>query len=571
MAEADETEQRESMEFDVLIVGGGPAGLAAAIRLKQVAPDVSVCLVEKGSEIGAHILSGAVLEPRALDELIPDWRDDPPALATPAREDRFMFLTATRAFRLPTPPPMNNHGNYIVSLGNVCRWLGAKAEALGVEIYPGFAASETIIEDGTVKGVVAGVMGIQKDGTKGPNYQPGMELRARYTLFAEGCRGSLSKKLMERYNLREGVAPQTYGLGIKELWEIPKEKHRAGLIWHSVGWPLSSDTYGGSFLYMLGENLVSIGFVVGLDYSNPWLSPFEEFQRFKTHPEVRKILEGGKRIAYGARALNEGGFQAIPKLVFPGGALIGDCAGFLNVPKIKGTHTSMKSGMLAAEAVAEALKAEAPPAVLDAYPEKLQASWVWSELRAVRNIRPAFAKFGLWGAMAWSAVDTYVLRGGAPWTWRHHADHETLRDASQAKRIVYPKPDGVLTFDRLSSVYLSNTNHEEDQPSHLVLKDPSRWKGVNWDRYRSPESRYCPAAVYEAVGPEAERELKGTPDAQADQVPGAEVEAGNGGVRLVINAQNCVHCKTCDIKDPTQNIDWRTPEGGGGPNYIGGM
>ncbi len=571
MAEADETEQRESMEFDVLIVGGGPAGLAAAIRLKQVAPDVSVCLVEKGSEIGAHILSGAVLEPRALDELIPDWRDDPPALATPAREDRFMFLTATRAFRLPTPPPMNNHGNYIVSLGNVCRWLGAKAEALGVEIYPGFAASETIIEDGTVKGVVAGVMGIQKDGTKGPNYQPGMELRARYTLFAEGCRGSLSKKLMERYNLREGVAPQTYGLGIKELWEIPKEKHRAGLIWHSVGWPLSSDTYGGSFLYMLGENLVSIGFVVGLDYSNPWLSPFEEFQRFKTHPEVRKILEGGKRIAYGARALNEGGFQAIPKLVFPGGALIGDCAGFLNVPKIKGTHTSMKSGMLAAEAVAEALKAEAPPAVLDAYPEKLQASWVWSELRAVRNIRPAFAKFGLWGAMAWSALDAYVLRGGAPWTWRHHADHETLRDASQAKRIVYPKPDGVLTFDRLSSVYLSNTNHEEDQPSHLVLKDPSRWKGVNWDRYRSPESRYCPAAVYEAVGPEAERELKGTPDAQADQVPGAEVEAGNGGVRLVINAQNCVHCKTCDIKDPTQNIDWRTPEGGGGPNYIGGM
>ncbi|GGG48010.1 electron-transferring-flavoprotein dehydrogenase [Caldovatus sediminis] len=571
MAEADATEQRESMEFDVLIVGGGPAGLSAAIRLKQLAPDAAVCLVEKGSEIGAHILSGAVLEPRALDELLPDWREDPPALATPAREDRFMFLTARRAFRLPTPPPMNNHGNYIVSLGNVCRWLGAKAEALGVEIYPGFAASETIVEDGAVKGVVAGVMGIRKDGTRGPNYQPGMELRARYTLFAEGCRGSLSGKLMERYNLREGVAPQTYGLGIKELWEIPKEKHRPGLVWHSVGWPLSGDTYGGSWLYMLGENLVSIGFVVGLDYRNPWLSPFEEFQRFKTHPEVRKVLEGGKRIAYGARALNEGGFQAIPKLVFPGGALIGDCAGFLNVPKIKGTHTSMKSGMVAAEAVAEALKAGAPPAVLDAYPERLRASWVWSELRAVRNIRPAFAKFGLWGAMAWSAVDAYVLRGGAPWTWRHHADHETLRDASRAKRIVYPKPDGVLTFDRLSSVYLSNTNHEEDQPSHLVLRDPSRWKPVNWDRYRSPESRYCPAAVYEAVGPEAERELKGTPDAQADQVPGAAAEAGNGGVRLVINAQNCVHCKTCDIKDPTQNIEWRTPEGGGGPNYIGGM
>ncbi|MBW8271408.1 electron transfer flavoprotein-ubiquinone oxidoreductase [Caldovatus aquaticus] len=571
MAEADATEQRESMEFDVLIVGGGPAGLAAAIRLRQLAPDASVCLIEKGSEIGAHILSGAVLEPRALDELLPDWREDPPALATPAREDRFLFLTATRAFRLPTPPPMNNHGNYIVSLGNVCRWLGKRAEAMGVEIYPGFAASETIIEDGAVKGVVAGVTGIRKDGTKGPNYQPGTELRARYTLFAEGCRGSLSQKLMQRYDLRAGVAPQTYGLGIKELWEVPKEKHRPGLVWHSVGWPLPADTYGGSFLYMLGENLVSIGFVVGLDYSNPWLSPFEEFQRFKTHPEVRKVLEGGRRIGYGARALNEGGFQAIPKLVFPGGALIGDAAGFLNVPKIKGTHTSMKSGMLAAEAVAEALKAEAPPAVLEAYPEKLRQSWVWEELRAVRNIRPAFAKFGLWGAMAWSALDAYLLRGAAPWTWRHHADHETLRDASQARRIAYPKPDGVLTFDRLSSVYLSNTNHEEDQPSHLVLKDPSRWKPVNWDRYRAPESRYCPAAVYEAVGPEAERELKGTPEAQADQVPGAAVEAGNGGVRLVINAQNCVHCKTCDIKDPTQNIEWRTPEGGGGPNYIGGM
>jgi electron-transferring-flavoprotein dehydrogenase len=570
MAE-DATEQREAMEFDVLVVGGGPAGIAAAIRLKQLAPDAAVCLVEKGSEIGAHILSGAVLEPRALDELLPDWRDDPPALTTPAKDDRFMFLTATRAIRLPTPPQMNNHGNYIVSLGNVCRWLGAKAEALGVEIYPGFAASETIVEDGQVKGVVAGVMGIQKDGTKGPNYQPGMELRATYTLFAEGCRGSLSKALMERYNLREGVAPQTFALGIKELWEIPKEKHTPGLVWHSVGWPLPTDrTYGGSFLYMLGENLVSIGFVVGLDYPNPWLAPFEEFQRFKTHPAVRAMLEGGKRVAYGARALNEGGIQAIPRLVFPGGALIGDCAGFLNVPKIKGTHTSMKSGMVAAEAVAEAL-AGAKPAVLEAYPEALRKSWVWTELEQVRNIRPAFAKFGFWGALGYSALDTYVLRGHAPWTMKHHADHETLKPAAQSKKIVYPKPDGVLTFDRLSSVFLSNTNHEEDQPAHLVLKDPSRWKGVNWDLYRSPESRYCPAAVYEAVGPEAERELKGTPDAQADVVPGAEVEAGNGGARLVINAQNCVHCKTCDIKDPPQNIDWRTPEGGGGPNYIGGM
>jgi len=567
---SDATEQREAMEFDVLIVGGGPAGLAAAIRLKQRAPDASVCLVEKGSEIGAHILSGAVMEPRALDELIPDWRDDPPALATPAKDDRFMLLTETRAFKLPTPPQMNNHGNYIVSLGNVCRWLGAKAEALGVEIYPGFAASETIIEDGQVKGVVAGVMGIAKDGEKGPNYQPGMELRATYTLFAEGCRGSLSKRLMDRYALRDGAAPQTYAIGMKELWEIPKEKHQPGLIWHSTGWPLKTDTYGGSWLYMLGENLVSIGFVIGLDYPNPWLSPFDEFQRFKTHPAVRAMLEGGKRIAYGARALNEGGIQAIPKLVFPGGMLIGDCAGFLNVPKIKGTHTSMKSGMVAAEAVADALAGEARPPVLEAYPDALKRSWVWSELSAVRNIRPGFAKYGLWGGLVNAALDTYVFRGKAPWTWSHHQDHETLRPAAQSEKIAYPKPDGVLTFDRLSSVFLSNTNHEEDQPAHLVLKDPSRWKGVNWDLYRSPESRYCPAAVYEAVGADAERELKGTPDAEATG-PGGAVEAGDAGARLVINAQNCVHCKTCDIKDPTQNIDWRTPEGGGGPNYIGGM
>ncbi|WP_043364822.1 electron transfer flavoprotein-ubiquinone oxidoreductase [Belnapia sp. F-4-1] len=563
-------EEREAMEFDVLIVGGGPAGLAAAIRLKQVAPDATVCLVEKGSEIGAHTLSGAVLEIRALDELLPDWREDPPALATPATDDRFMLLTATRAVKLPTPPQMNNHGNYIVSLGNVCRWLGAKAEALGVEIYPGFAASETIIEDGQVKGVVAGVAGIQKDGTKGLAYEPGMELRASYTLFAEGCRGSLTKQLFERYDLRQGVAPQTYALGMKELWEIPKENHKPGLVWHSTGWPLTSDTYGGSWLYMLGENLVSIGFVVGLDYSNPWLSPFDEFQRFKTHPEVRKMLEGGKRVAYGARALNEGGFQAIPKLVFPGGALIGDCAGFLNVPKIKGTHTSMKTGMLAAEAAAAAIAEETRVPVLDSYPTALEASWVWEELKGVRNIRPGFAKYGFWGGLANAALDTYVFRGKAPWTWPHHADHETLKPASQAKRIVYPKPDGVLTFDRLSSVFLSNTNHEENQPAHLQLRDPDRWKGVNWDQFRSPESRYCPAAVYEAVGPDAERELKGTPDPEATG-PGGDVEAGDGGARLVINAQNCVHCKTCDIKDPTQNIDWRTPEGGGGPNYIGGM
>ena len=539
--------ERESMEFDVLVVGAGPAGLAAAIRLKQLSPEAAVCVVEKGSEVGAHILSGAVLEPRALDELLPDWRDDPPALATPAGEDSFMFLTATKAYKLPTPPQMNNHGNYVVSLGNVCRWLAAKAEALGVEIYPGFAASETIIEDGVVKGVVAGVMGITREGEEGPNYQPGMELRARYTLFGEGCRGSLTKKLEALFNLREGVQPQTYGLGIKELWEIPKERHTPGKVWHSVGWPLSSDTYGGAWLYMLGENLVSIGFVVGLDYPNAWLSPFDEMQRFKTHPEVRKMLEGGKRIAYGARALNEGGFQSIPKLVFPGGALIGDTAGFLNVPKIKGTHTAMKTGMLAAEAAAAALGQEAPVPVLSAYPEALQASWVWSELNGVRNIRPGFAKWGLWGGMLNAALDTYVFRGKAPWTLPHHADHSATRPAGQCQKIEYPRPDGKLTFDRLSSVFLSNTNHEEDQPAHLKLKDPALWKPVNWDTYRSPEARYCPAAVYEAVG------------------------ADEGEPRLVINAQNCVHCKTCDIKDPSQNIDWCTPEGGGGPNYIGGM
>ena len=548
---AEDDIQREAMEFDVLIVGGGPSGLAAAIRLKQVNPELAVCLVEKGSEIGAHTLSGAVLEPRALDELLPDWRQDPPALSTPAADDQFMLLTETKAYRLPTPPQMHNHGNYIVSMGNVARWMGAKAEALGVEVYPGFAASELIIEDGQVKGVVAGVMGIQKDGEQGPNFQPGMELRATYTLFAEGCRGSLTKQLFEIYGLREGVAPQTYGIGMKELWEIPKENHKPGLIWHSTGWPVKSDTYGGAWLYMLGENLVSIGFVVGLDYQNPWLSPFDEFQRFKTHPAVRKFLEGGKRIAYGARALNEGGFQSIPKLVFPGGALIGDCAGFLNVPKIKGNHTAMKTGMLAAEAAAAALANEDRPAVLESYPEALKASWVWDELYKVRNIRPGFAKWGLWGGLVNAAVDTYVFRGKAPWTMTHHDDHATLKDKASCEKPAYPKPDGKLTFDRLSSVFLSNTNHEEDQPAHLKLKDPGRWKAVNWDRFGSPESRYCPAGVYEAVG--------------------AELGNGEGEMHLVINAQNCVHCKTCDIKDPSQNINWCTPEGGGGPNYIGGM
>ena len=539
---------REQMEFDVVIVGAGPSGLAAAIRLKQLAPEAAVCVVEKGSEVGAHILSGAIIEPRALSELIPDWQAKGAPLDTPAKTDKFLYLTPVADIRLPTPPTMHNEGNYISSLSSVCRWLAGQAEELGVEIYPGFAASEVLEEDGRVVGIATGDMGITREGEQGPNYAPGMELRTRYTIFAEGCRGSLTKRLMTRFNLREGKDPQTYGIGIKELWEIPAEQHQPGLVIHTIGWPVDSATYGGSFLYHWGKNLVSYGYVVGLDYANPYLSPFEEMQRLKTHPSMRPHFEGGRRIAYGARAISEGGIQSLPKLTFPGGCLVGDTAGFLNVPKIKGTHTAMKSGMLAAEAVAECLADPANPAEPVAYETLFRESWLHDELQGVRNIRPGFAKWGMYGGLVAAALDAFVFRGKAPWTLHHpHPDHATLKPAAQFTPIEYPKPDGKVSFDRNSSVFISNTNHEENQPGHLRLRDPAKAISVNWDKYRSPETRYCPAGVYEIVGAE-----EGTP-------------------RLQINAQNCVHCKTCDIKDPTQNIDWVTPEGGGGPAYPGGM
>jgi electron-transferring-flavoprotein dehydrogenase len=535
------------MQFDVVIVGAGPAGLSAAIRLRQLAAerehDLSVCVLEKAAELGGHILSGAVLEPRALNELIPDWQAKGAPLVTPASRDRFLYLTEKRAFALPTPPQMRNHGNYIVSMGNVVKWLGAQAEELGAEIYPGFAAAEVLYhEDGSVKGVATGDMGVGKDGQPKETYQPGMELHARYTLFAEGCRGSLTKALQARFGLGEGKDPQTYGIGIKELWEVDPARHEPGLVVHTVGWPLDARTYGGSFLYHLESNQVAVGFVVGLDYRNPYLSPYEEFQRFKTHPAIRETFEGGRRICYGARALNEGGWQSIPKLVFPCGALIGCAAGFLNVPKIKGNHTAMKSGMLAAEAAFEALAGNGGP-MLDTYPKALEGSWIHEELHRARNIRPSF-RFGLFGGIAYSGLDTYVLRGKAPWTFHHHPDHEQLKPAGQFRPIDYPKPDGKLTFDRLSSVYISNTNHEEDQPSHLRLLDERMAVDVNLAEYAGPEQRYCPAGVYEFVE-----------------------EAGRP--RLQVNFQNCVHCKTCDIKDPRQNINWVVPQGGDGPNYVG--
>ena len=544
--------ERESMQYDVVIVGARPAGLSAAIRLKQLANaagrELSVCILEKGSEVGAHILSGAVVDPRALDELIPDWKEKGSPLTVPVTDNHHWLLTRGKKWQFPhflMPPFMSNKGTYTVSLGNFCRWLAAQAEELGVEIFPGFPAAELLFnEDGSLKGVATGDLGIARDGSHRPDYQPGMELHGRYTFFAEGARGHLTKRLTELYGLRNESGPQVYGIGIKELWDIPAEKHKPGRVIHTQGWPLD-DAWGGGFLYHQENNQVALGFVVSLDYKNPYLSPFEEMQRWKTHPAIRAEIEGGRRVSYGARAINEGGYQAIPKVVFPGGALIGCSAGFVNVPRIKGTHTAMKSAMLAAEAAFEAISADRSGESLDAYPTALHKSWLAKELKGVRNAQPAVAHWGGAAGTLYAGLDLWLnhLGIGLPWTLKLKPDHRQLRQKEQERPIDYPKPDGVLTFDRLSSVFVSNTNHEEDQPVHLTLKDADIPTAINLPVYAGPEQRYCPAGVYEFVDGE------------------------NGEPRLQINAQNCVHCKTCDIKDPTQNINWVTPEGGGGPNY----
>ncbi len=538
---------RENMEFDVVIVGAGPSGLSCAIRLKQLAAEagkeITVCVLEKGSEVGAHLLSGAVFEPRALNELIPDWKEKGAPLTCEAKKDQFLFLTETKALKMPTPPQMKNHGNYIISLGNLGRWLAEQAEALEVEVFPGFAASEVLYDDkGAVIGVATADMGLDKDGNKTDAFEPGYELHARQTIFAEGCHGSLTKTLINKFDLRKDSDPQTYGLGVKEIWEIDPVKHEEGSITHTLGWPMDSETYGGSWIYHMENNQISIGFVVGLDYKNPYLSPYQEMQRFKTHPAIKPLLEGGRRIAYGARALVEGGFQSLPKLTFAGGVLIGDCAGFLNTPKIKGNHTAMKSGMIAAESVFDAItRSEDWGIECEAYTDNIKKSWLWKELKAVRNIRPGFHK-GLWFGLVNAAWETISL-GMSPWTLKNHADYAQMKPADQCINIDYPKPDGVITFDRLTSVSFSNTNHAENQPSHLKLKDPSIPVDVNLKKYAGPSQRYCPAGVYEFVKDE------------------------QGNDKFQINAQNCVHCKTCDIKDPSQNIDWVVPYGGDGPNY----
>ncbi|MDO5059093.1 MAG: electron transfer flavoprotein-ubiquinone oxidoreductase [Neisseria sp.] len=547
----NEARERESMQYDVLVVGAGPAGLSAAVRVKQLAGqagrDISVCVVEKGSEVGAHSLAGAVLDTKALGELFPEWRTMGVPLDAAVSEDKVLFLTEQKAYKLPTPPSFQNHGNHIISLGLFTRWLAEQAESLGVEIYPGFAASEVLYHaDGTVKGIATGDMGVGKDGLPTEMFQAGMELHAQQTVFAEGCRGSLTKEIIREFALDNDSQPQTYGLGIKEIWEVSPEQSRPGLVVHSTGWPLDMQTYGGSFLYHLNDNKVAVGFVVGLDYRNPYLSPFEEFQRFKTHPDIRETFKNGRRIAYGARALSEGGLQSLPKLSFGGGVLAGDAAGFLNVPRIKGIHTAMKSGILAAEAVFKVLdesgsvpESGKEAAALDGL---FRESWLYRELHEVRNIRPSF-KWGLLPAFAYTALEQYVFKGRTPWTFAHHGnDYRRLKKAAASAKINYPKPDGVLTFDRLSSVFLANVSHEENQPSHLKLRNPQVMMTVNHAEYASPETRYCPAGVYEIV------------------------EEG-GKPQLQINSANCLHCKTCDIKDPTQNITWICPEGSGGPNY----
>ncbi len=543
--------ERESMPYDVVIVGGGVAGLAAAIRLKQLNEDTSVCILEKGSEIGAHILSGAVVDPKALDELLPDWReDDCPMAETPVTDNWHWVLTRNGKFSVPhllMPPFLSNEGNYTGSLGNLARWLASKAEDMGVEIFPGFPASEVLFdENGSVMGVATQDMGVAADGSHKADYQPGMELHAKYTIFAEGARGHLTKRLKNHFDLEADCEPQVYGIGIKELWDIDPEKHVPGRVLHTQGWPLSeSDSWGGGFLYHQANGQVALGFVTALDYPNPYVYPFEEFQRWKQHPEIRAILEGGRRVSYGARAINEGGWQSVPKLDFPGGVLAGCAAGFVNVPRIKGSHTAMKSGMLAAESISAAIAAGREKDSLGDYDAAVRSSWIADELKLVKNAEPAVAKFG--GALGTilAGLDMWmrVLKIGLPITMKHHTDASATQRADLFRPISYPKPDGVISFDRLSSVFLSNTNHEEDQPCHLQLKDPAIPTAINLPIYAGPEARYCPAGVYEFVGIE------------------------EGDPKLVINAQNCVHCKTCDIKDPTQNIEWVTPEGGGGPNY----